>query len=84
MEISLQNVSDVQAKLMVKLVLADYEEKVNKSLKTFRQKANIPGFRPGMVPMSLIKRQYGTAIKVDEINKVLQEALYNYIKENKL
>ena len=84
MEISLQNVSDVQAKLMVKLVLADYEEKVNKSLKTFRQKANIPGFRPGMVPMSLIKRQYGTAIKVDEINKVLQDALYNYIKENKL
>ena len=80
----MQNVSDVQAKLMVKLVLADYEEKVNKSLKTFRQKANIPGFRPGMVPMSLIKRQYGTAIKVDEINKVLQEALYNYIKENKL
>ncbi len=80
----MQNVSDVQAKLMVKLVLADYEEKVNKSLKTFRQKANIPGFRPGMVPMSLIKRQYGTAIKVDEINKVLQDALYNYIKENKL
>ncbi|MBO7498917.1 MAG: trigger factor [Bacteroidaceae bacterium] len=84
MEITLQNVSDVQAKLTVKLALADYEEKVNKSLKTFRQKASIPGFRPGMVPMSLIKRQYGTAIKVDEINKVLQDALYNYIKENKL
>jgi len=84
MEITLQNVSDVQAKLTVKLALADYEEKVNKSLKTFRQKANIPGFRPGMVPMSLIKRQYGTAIKVDEINKVLQDALYNYIKENNL
>ena len=84
MEITLQNVSDVQAKLTVKLALADYEEKVNKSLKTFRQKASIPGFRPGMGPMSLIKRQYGTAIKVDEINKVLQDALYNYIKENKL
>jgi trigger factor len=84
MEIKLQNVSDVHAKLTVQLALADYEEKVNKSLKTFRQKANIPGFRPGMVPMSLIKRQYGTAIKVDEINKVLQEALYNYIRENKL
>lgn len=84
MEITLQNVSDVQAKLTVQLALADYEEKVNKSLKTFRQKANIPGFRPGMVPMGLIKRQYGTAIKVDEINKVLQEALYNYIKENNL
>ena len=84
MEITLQQVSDVQAKLTVQLVLADYEEKVNKALKTFRQKANIPGFRPGMVPMGLIKRQYGTAIKVDEINKVLQEALYSYIKENNL
>ena len=84
MEISLQNVSDVQAKLTVKLVLADYEEKVNKSLKNFRQKANIPGFRPGMVPMGLVKKQYGTAIKVDEVNKVLQEALYNYIKENNI
>ena len=84
MEISLKNVSDVQAKLTVKLVLADYEEKVNKSLKNFRQKANIPGFRPGMVPMGLVKKQYGTAIKVDEVNKVLQEALYNYIKENNI
>lgn len=84
MEITLKNVSDVQAKLTVKLAAADYEEKVNKSLKTFRQKANIPGFRPGMVPMGLIKKQYGTAIKVDEINKVLQEALYNYIKEQQL
>ena len=84
MEITLKNVSDVQAKLTVKLAAADYEEKVNKSLKTFRQKANIPGFRPGMVPMGLIKKQYGTAIKVGEINKVLQEALYNYIKEQQL
>lgn len=84
MEITLQNVNEVSAKLTVKLVLTDYEEKVNKSLKAFRQKANIPGFRPGMVPMSLIKRQYGTAIKADEINKVLQEAIYNYIKDNNI
>lgn len=84
MEISLQNVSDVQAKITIKLTLADYEEKVNKSLKTFRQKANFPGFRPGMVPMSLVKKQYGVAIKVDEVNKLLQESLYNYIKDNKV
>lgn len=84
MEITLQNVSEVQSKLTVKLALADYEEKVNKSLKTFRQKANIPGFRPGMVPMGLIKKQYGTAIKADEVNKVLQDAIYNYIKDNNL
>lgn len=84
MEITLQNVNEVSAKLTVKLAAADYEEKVNKSLKTFRQKANFPGFRPGMVPMSLVKKQYGTAIKADEINKLLQEAIYNYIKENNL
>ena len=84
MEITLQNVSDVQGRLTVKLALADYEENVNKSLKAFRQKANIPGFRPGMVPMNLIKRQYGTAIKVDEINKLLQKAIYDYIKENNI
>ena len=84
MEINLQNVSEVQAKLSIKLVLADYQEKVNNSLKAFRKKANIPGFRPGMVPMGLIQKQYGTAIKVDEINKILQEALYNYIRENKV
>lgn len=84
MEITLQNVNEVSAKLTVKLAAADYEEKVNKSLKTFRQKANIPGFRPGMVPMGLIKKQYGTAIKADEINKLLQEAIYKYIKENNI
>ena len=84
MDIKLQNLNDVSAKLTVTLAPADYEEKVNQSLKNFRKKANFPGFRPGMVPMSLVKKQYGTAIKVDEINKLLQEAIYNYIKDNKV
>ena len=84
MEITLQNVSDVKGMLTVKLVKADYETKVEKALKTFRQKANIPGFRPGMVPMGLIKKQYGSAVKAEEINKMLQEAVYGYLKENKV
>lgn len=84
MDIKLQNLNDVSAKLTVTLAPADYEEKVNQSLKTFRKKANLPGFRPGMVPMSLIQKQYGLSIKIDEINKMLQEAIYNYIKENKI
>ena len=84
MEITLQNVSDVKGMLTVKLVKADYEPKVEKALKTFRQKANIPGFRPGMVPMGLIKKQYGSAVKAEEINKMLQEAVYSYLKENKV
>ena len=61
MDISLQNIDKVSAKLTVKLEKADYQEKVEKSLKAFRQKANMPGFRPGMVPMGIIKKQYGTA-----------------------
>ena len=84
MEITLQNVSDVKGMLTVKLVKADYEPKVEKALKAFRQKANIPGFRPGMVPMGLIKKQYGSAVKAEEINKMLQEAVYSYLKENKV
>ena len=84
MEITLQNVSDVKGMLTVKLVKADYDPKVEKALKTFRQKANIPGFRPGMVPMGLIKKQYGSAVKAEEINKMLQEAVYSYLKENKV
>ena len=84
MEITLQNVSDVKGMLTVKLVKADYEPKVEKALKTFRQKANVPGFRPGMVPMGLIKKQDGSAVKAEEINKMLQEAVYGYLKENKV
>ena len=84
MEITLQNVSEAKGLLTVKLAKADYEPKVEKALKAFRQKANIPGFRPGMVPMGLIKKQYGSAIKAEEVNKMLQEAVYGYLKENKV
>ncbi len=84
MNISLQNVDKVSAKLTVQLEKADYQEKVEKALKTFRQKANMPGFRPGMVPMSIIKKQYGTAVKAEEVNKVLQEKVYEYLRENKV
>ena len=82
MNISLQNIDKVSGKLTVKLEKADYQDKVEKALKTFRQKAQMPGFRPGMVPMGLIKKQYGTAAKAEEINKQLQDSVYNYLKEN--
>lgn len=84
MDISLQNVDKVSAKLTVKLEKADYQDKVEKALKTFRQKANMPGFRPGMVPMGIIKKQYGTAVKAEEVNKLLQEKVYEYLRENKV
>jgi trigger factor len=62
----------------------DYQEKVEKTLKDYRKKAQVPGFRPGQVPMGMVKRQYGTAVKVDEVNRLISEELYKYIQENKI
>ena len=63
---------------------ADYQEKVEKTLKDYRKKAQVPGFRPGQVPMGMVKRQYGTAVKVEEVNRLISEKLYGYIQENKI
>ncbi len=84
MEFTLTNLDATSARLVVKVVEADYSAQVEKTLKNFRQKANIPGFRPGMVPMALVKKQYGTAVKAEEINKVLQQKVFEYIKENNI
>ena len=84
MNISLQNVDKVSALLTVKIEKADYQEKVEKTLKTLRQRANMPGFRKGMVPMGLIKKQYGTSVLVEEIDKLMQEKVGEYIRENKV
>ena len=82
MNISLQNVNNVSAVLTAQIEKADYQEKVEKALKTIRQKVNMPGFRKGMVPMGLVKKQYGTSVKVEEIDKLLQEKVGAYIQEN--
>ena len=82
MNISLQNVDKVSALLTVNIEKADYQEKVEKVLKTYRQKANIPGFRKGMVPMSLIKKQFGKAVLAEEVDKLMQEKVGEYIREN--
>ena len=84
MEFTLTNLDATSARLVVNVVEADYSAQVEKTLKNFRQKANIPGFRPGMVPMGLVKKQYGTAVKAEEINKILQQKIFEYIKENKV
>ena len=60
----------------------DYVEKVDISLKDYRKKVNIPGFRKGNVPVGLIKKQYGTAIKVEEINRIVQKEISKYISDN--
>lgn len=84
MNISLQNVDKVSAVLTVAIEKADYQERVDKTLKNYRQKANIPGFRKGMVPMSLVKKQFGKAVLAEEIDKFLQEKVYEYLRENKV
>jgi trigger factor len=84
MEFTLNNQGATSAILSVTIQEADYSALVEKHLKNFRQKANIPGFRPGMVPMGLIKKQYGTAVKAEEINKLLQTKIFEYIRENKV
>lgn len=84
MNVSLQNIDKVSALLTIKLEKADYQEKVDKSLKSLRQKVQMPGFRKGMVPASLVKKMYGKSVMAEEVNKVLQESVYNYIKDNKV
>ena len=84
MNISLQNVDKVSAVLTVQIEKADYQEKVEKSLKTLRQRVNMPGFRRGMVPMALIKKQYGTSVLIEEVDKLMQEKVGEYIRENKV
>jgi len=84
MNISKEQIDALNAVVTVNIEKADYSEQVEKTLKDYRKNANIPGFRKGQVPMGMVKKQYGTAVKVDEINKILQESLNNYITEEKL
>ncbi len=74
----------VNAQIKITLEKADYQESVNKTLRSYRQKAQIPGFRPGMAPMSLIKKMYEKGVTADELNKTLSDSLFNYIKDNSL
>ncbi len=84
MNVSLTNVDSVNAILQINVTKADYQEKLDNALKTFRKKANIPGFRPGTVPVGMVKKMYGKSILAEEINKLVGESLYNYIQENNL
>ncbi len=84
MNISKKDVSSQIAELSITLAPIDYEAKVENAIKKVQKQASLPGFRPGKVPVGLIKKQHGKSILVDEINKILNEALYHYINDNKL
>lgn len=84
MNISLENIDKVNAVITAVVEPADYTEKYNKALKEAKKKINMPGFRPGMVPVGLVKKQFGVSILAEEVNKILQEGLFSYISENKV
>lgn len=79
-----EQVDELNAILKVKVSEADYAERVEKQLKDYQKKANIPGFRPGKVPAGMVKKMYGKSILADEINRMLYDKLNGYIAENKL
>ncbi len=84
MNVSFEISDKVNGVLTMTIEKEDYQADVEKTLKDYRKKANVPGFRPGNAPMGMIKRQYGDAVKLDVINKLVGEKLYGYIQENKI
>lgn len=84
MNITRENIDALNVVLKMKVEKADYTGQVEKVLKDYRKKANIKGFRPGMAPMSMIKKMYGTAILVDEVNKLVGEKLNQYLTDEKI
>lgn len=84
MNIVRKDIDQNNAVLTLSIEKADYTEKVEKTLKEYRKKANVPGFRPGMVPVGLIKKMYGKAVLAEEINKIISDELYKYISDNKI
>lgn len=84
MNVTREDVNAMSAILKVQVAPADYQSKVNNALEKQRKQAKIPGFRPGKVPMGMIQKQFGRGILADEMNKVVNEALYSFINENKI
>lgn len=84
MNITRENIDDLNAVLKVEIAQADYEEKVENVLRDYRKKANIKGFRPGMVPIGLVKKMYGKGVRIEEINKVVSENIHKYLTDEKI
>ena len=83
MNITRENIDTLNAVVKVDISKEDYSDKVEKILTDYRKSANIPGFRKGHVPMEMVKKQYGKAVLIDEVNKLLQDALGKYLVEEK-
>ena len=84
MKVSFENPDKINGLLTITVEEDDYKSEVEKTLKDYRKKANVPGFRPGQVPMGMIKRQFGSAVKMDAVNKIVGEQINKYIADNKI
>ena len=84
MNITRNNIDDLNAVVTIQISKADYEPQVEKLLANYRKTASIPGFRKGTVPMGMIRKQYGKAILLEEVNKLIQENLNKYLQQEKL
>ena len=84
MNITRENKDALNAVVTINIEKSDFADKVNNILSDYRKSANVPGFRKGQVPMGLVKKQYGKAVTIDEVNKLLQESLGKYLTEEKL
>jgi trigger factor len=84
MNITRENIDDLNAVLKVEIRKPDYEDKVENVLKDYRKKANIKGFRPGMVPIGLVRKMYSRAVQIEEINKIVTENIQKYLTDEKI
>jgi len=84
MNITQKSTGELSLQISLQVVESDYADEVKKSLNQYRKQANIPGFRPGMVPFGMIKKQYGEAVIADVVSNLIGEQLDKYIKEQKL
>jgi len=84
MKITEEDIDALNSVVKIDISANDYQEKVDTQLNDYKRKANIPGFRKGHVPMSLVKKQYGKSVMIDEVNKLLQESLNKFLVEEKL
>ncbi len=74
----------VNGQMTITVGQGDYAGEVEKELKNYRRKANVPGFRPGQVPMGMLRKMYGTSVKLDVVNKLVSDELYKYVKDNNI
>lgn len=84
MNVERKNIDEVNATLTLVVEKSDCKDRVEKTLRSYRQKANVPGFRPGHVPAAMIQKMYGKGVLVDELNKLVSEQLLSYVKENNI